>query len=370
MSLHIVRNDITKMAVDAIVNAAKNSLLGGGGVDGAIHRAAGPALLAECRTLGGCETGSAKLTKGYDLPAEYVIHTVGPVWQGGTKNEKTLLESCYTSSLALAAEYNCTSVAFPLISAGAYGYPKTEAMQVAADTISRWLAAKGSTMEVYLVVFDKTSYTAGTALYRDIESYIDDNYVAARSDSRQTIRRREFYSKNISAWGIDEDEEYTDEEYTEDSAVFAARPQPAEKTAPAPHRAKATASALPGKPRTLEEYIRKLDAGFSQTLLSLIDSRNMTDAQCYKKANISRKLFSKIRNDPHYHPAKATVLAFAIALELSLEETEQLLKKAGYALSHSDRADLIIEYFIVSGNYDIFRINDALYRFDQPLLGV
>ena len=365
MSLHIVRNDITKMAVDAIVNAAKNSLLGGGGVDGAIHRAAGPALLAECRTLGGCETGSAKLTKGYDLPAEYVIHTVGPVWQGGTKNEKALLESCYTSSLALAAEYNCTSVAFPLISAGAYGYPRTEAMQVAADTISRWLAVEGNTMEVYLVVFDKTSYTAGTALYRDIESYIDDNYVAARSDSRETIRRREFYSKNISAWGIDEDEEYT-----EDDAVFMARPQPAENTAPAPYRAKAAAATRPGKPRTLEEYIRKLDASFSQTLLSLIDSRNMTDAQCYKKANISRKLFSKIRNDPHYHPAKATVLAFAIALELSLEETEQLLKKAGYALSHSDRADLIIEYFIVSGNYDIFRINDALYRFDQPLLGV
>ena len=174
MPFEIVRNDITKMKVDAIVNAANRTLLGGGGVDGAIHRAAGPELLAECRTLNGCETGQAKITKGYRLPAKYVIHTVGPVWYGGDNHEREKLSSCYSNALALAAERDVETIAFPMISAGAYGYPKDEAMEVAVETISQFLLHHD--MTVYLVVFGREEFFTGKKLFRDIQEYIDDTY--------------------------------------------------------------------------------------------------------------------------------------------------------------------------------------------------
>lgn len=350
MPLHIVRNDITKMPVDAIVNAAKNSLLGGGGVDGQIHAVAGPQLLAECRTLGGCETGDARITKGYDLPAKYVIHTVGPVWRGGDCGEEKLLRSCYSRSLTLAAENKCETVAFPLISSGIYGYPKDQALRVAVDAIGQWLAVNED-MTVYLVIFDKASYSIGQKLYRDIAGYIDDNY-AGRTEEMWGRRRRDRFE---SAREILAERNYIEDECIADSA-------------PMPKRFMAAPSASKTMP-SLDEYIKNTDESFSQMLLRMIDERGMKDSDCYKKANISRKLFSKIRNDVHYRPKKITVLSFAIALELSIEETESFLKSAGYALSHASKTDIIVEYFILKGEYNIFNINRALYAFDQPLLG-
>lgn len=331
MPLHIVRSDITTMRVDAIVNAANESLLGGGGVDGAIHRAAGPDLLKECRTLGGCKTGQAKLTRGYRLPARYVIHTVGPIWRGGTHGERELLVSAYRTSLELARASQCESVAFPLISAGAYGYPKDQALKVAVDTIGEFLLAND--MNVYLVIFDRTAYTIGGKLFADIASYIDDRYVEEHTEPWEEQRRRSM------AWADQAEEEL---------------------------RAPSPCGAMPG---SLDEALGRLDESFSQMLLRKIDEAGITDAQCYKKANIDRKLFSKIRSDIHYKPSKPTAMAFAVALELPLEEAREMLEKAGFAFSHASKFDIIVEYFIARQNYNIFEINEALFAFDQSLLG-
>ena len=334
MPLAIIRNDITKMAVDAIVNAAKESLLGGGGVDGCIHRAAGPELLAECRTLGGCKTGQAKITKAYRLPCKYVIHTVGPVWQDGKQGEREKLASCYRTSLALAKEHGCETVAFPLISTGVYGYPKDQALRVAVDTIGQFLMEND--MTVYIVIFDRAAYQISGKLFSDIAEYIDDHYVDEHTDSRRERLRR------------------LNRLEMEESLVC-------EKAA-----APMAVGAVGG---SLDDLLKDMDAGFSETLLTLIDRTGKKDSEIYKKANVDRKLFSKIRNNPAYKPSKATALAFAIALELDLEETKDLIARAGFALSHSSKFDVIIEYFIQQKNYDIFAINEALFAFDQSLLG-
>lgn len=330
MPLEIVRNDITKMAVDAIVNAAKESLLGGGGVDGCIHRAAGPELLQECRTLGGCRTGEAKITGAYRLPCKYVIHTVGPVWNGGEYGEREQLASCYRTSLALAKEHCCETVAFPLISSGIFGYPKDQALRVAVDTIGEFLLHND--MTVYIVIFSRTAYQISSKLFADIAEYVDDHYVDAHTDSqRERLRRMSVLeSRTLSA----------------------------------------DAAAAPMAVGGLDSLLAHLDAGFSETLLKLIDRSGKKDAEVYKKANVDRKLFSKIRNNPDYKPSKATAIAFAIALELSLPETRDLIARAGYALSPSSKFDVIIEYFIMQRDYDIFKINEALFAFDQSLLGV
>mgnify|MGYP000417810202 FL=1 len=328
MPFYMIRGDITKLQVDAIVNAANNSLLGGGGVDGAIHRAAGPKLLEECRTLGGCETGQAKLTGGYNLPAKYVIHTVGPIWRGGNRGERELLVSCYRNSLELASKEGCKTLAFPLISAGVYGYPKDQAVQVAVETIQSFLLTHD--VSVTLVLFDRDAATVSKSLFTDISSYIDAQFIKEHADQGPECVRREvaFYRDAVKGMPM--------------SA---------------------------GVPGSQKEALSHIDESFSQMLLRKMDAAGLTDAQYYKKANIDRKLFSKIRNDPHYRPSKPTALAFAIALELDINETQELLRKAGFTLSHSQKLDIIVEYFILHGNYDIFQINQALFAFDQSLLG-
>ena len=327
MPLDIIRADITKLKADAIVNAANNTLLGGGGVDGAIHRAAGHKLLEECRGLGGCETGQAKMTKGYDLPAKYVIHTVGPIWYGGSNNEPQLLKNCYENSLKIAADKKLESIAFPLISSGAYGYPKDKALEIAVDTCSEFL--KEHDMDISIVVYDKKAFDIGKTLYDDIRSYIDERLVREESLYERSSRFDFIGSRaEKHCFGFD----------------------------------------MPIERISLEEIIKQKDKGFSETLFDMIDKKGLTDSECYHRANIDRKLFSKMKK-PDYHPKKVTVIALAIALQLDLEETEELLMKAGYALSDSSEFDIIIEYCIKKNIYNVNKINEILFKFDQVLLG-
>ena len=395
MPLHIIRNDITHMEVDAIVNAANASLLGGGGVDGAIHAAAGPELLEACRALGGCRVGQAKLTEAYRLPCRYVIHTVGPRWRGGMLGERRQLASCYREALALAAEHSCETVAFPLISAGTYGYPKDKAMKVALDTIGDFLEQHD--MTVFLVLFGQESTALGRKLDADIKEYIDEHYVSEHSPLEN---RRERYEAAESAafdgdvWesvALRPPKESGPASRPGDTLTFSrpaesAAVEEAEDGAAAPAALGPTAGpglpkpkAAPGPPVqyaaarqdsiALERLLDELDESFQQMLLRKIDESGMTDAQCYKKANIDRKLFSKIRNDVQYKPKKTTAIAFAVALELDMDETEELLRKAGYALSNSRKFDVIIAYFIEHRKYNIYEINETLFYYDQSLLG-
>lgn len=330
MPLMFVRNDITKMNVDAIVNAANTKLQMGGGVCGAIFEAAGArALQMECNQIGSCEVGDAVITKGYSLPAKHVIHAVGPIWQGGGNNEEALLKSCYISAMTLAVDHGLSSIAFPLISSGIYGYPKDEALRVAVTAISEFLMKHE--LEVYLVMFDKKAFVLSQKLVASIDQYIDDHYVDERMVSE---RRRGLQSYEVQ------------------NLEMANLPSAAIK-----------------RTGSLEERLSRLDEGFSEMLLRLIDEKGMTDVETYKRANIDRRLFSKIRSNPDYSPSKATAIAFAIALGLDLNVTRELLGRAGYVLSRSSRFDLIVAYFIELGVYDIFKINEVLFAYDQSLLG-
>ena len=375
MPFEIIRNDITRMKVDAIVNAANRSLLGGGGVDGMIHRAAGPELLEACRKLGGCETGDAKITPGFRLPARYVIHTVGPIWQGGGEGEREKLASCYRRSLETARENGCESIAFPLISAGAYGYPKDQALEVALGEISRFLLQND--MQVFLVIFGREALESGKKLFRDIQEYVDDRYVDDRLQSSVENRRSRLWRRNETealkydlflgaAGGIpDQATEALKPDWNEAPSVAEEIPD----AAPAPVCVPKAAAPREDAGPDWKEILRRTDEGFSGALLRLIDERGMTDVQCYRKANVDRKLFSKIRSNPEYRPSKSTAFAFAVALELSLPETKKLLRKAGFAMTHSSKMDLVLEYFISHRSYNIYEINEVLFRFDLPLLG-
>lgn len=337
MPLEIVRNDITKMHVDAIVNAANSRLQQGGGVCGAIFAAAGAdKLQAECDRIGHCAVGSAVITDGYALPAKHVIHAVGPVWQGGTHNEETLLSSCYTNSLNLALERGLNSIAFPLISSGIFGYPKDEALRVAISAIGSFLLKHE--MMVYLVVFDKAAYTLSDKLFKSIEAYIDDNYVEKHTSRHR--RNFETFHQIREMSSTDADNLFAEEKMMPSAA-----------------------------PRSLDDVVNHISESFTEMLLRLIDESGKTDPEVYKRANLDRKLFSKIRSNLKYKTSKNTALALAVALELNLDQTTDLLRRAGYALSPSSRFDLIVEYFIGEGNYNIFEINEALFAFDESLLG-
>ena len=339
MPFTIVRQDITKMKVDAIVNAANTDLAMGGGVCGAIFNAAGASKLqAACDKVAPIRTGEAAITPGFALQSKYVIHAAGPVYHhwNSEQNEK-LLRSAYTESLRIAAENGCESISFPLISSGIYGYPKDEALKVATSAIKDFLSDHD--MDVYLAVFDRTAFIVSQDLLGDVESYIDEHYV-----EEHRVRRRDLLDVEKRALSDEVVSKFNE---------------------PVPCVESLSAAPSAG----IDDLVGNLDDPFGTTLLRLIDAKGKTDVEVYKRANIDRKLFSKIRTGKGYTPSKRTIIALAIALELTLDETDELLERAGYTLSHSQKFDVIVEYFIVSGKYNIFDINEVLFKYDQPLLG-
>lgn len=340
MPFTIVRQDITKMKVDAIVNAANTRLQMGGGVCGAIFHAAGAVdLQAACAKLAPIETGDAVVTPGFALPARFIIHTAGPIFRGGSNGEETQLRLCYMNSLKRAVENKCESIAFPLISSGIYGYPKDEALRVATGAIQDFL--DDHELQVFLVIFDQESFAVSEKLLGEIECYIDEHYVAEHK-----IARRQTLDVEIKdlEWNVREEEEQIC--YNAPSLMQA-----------------------PDAGVGIDDLVGSLDEPFSETLLRLIDAKGRTDVEIYKRANLDRKLFSKIRTIKGYTPSKRTAIALAVALELSMVETVDLLERAGYALSRSQMFDVIVEYFIFNRKYDIFEINEVLFKYDQPLLG-
>lgn len=452
MPFEIVRNDITKMRVDAIVNTANPRPVIGSGVDAAVHAKAGPMLLAARKLIGTMNTGEACVTPGFRLPCKHVIHTVGPVWEDGGHGEGYLLRQCYEHSLKLALRHRCTSVAFPLISSGNYGFPKKLALQIAVDTIRGFL--EEHEMHIYLVVFSRKSLELSDGLVDQVRSFIDDAYVREREKAEYSFSvsrdfdfvrdRLEEPDDNIAEpktfpislersnlppeWELTEEDlsrgtfepeftwddsasEMRQDEEENTSVILEMRVESSEiserekmaSTAPLPrldlpqscepkgshapsvYPQSKKSSIIPGhigsaKPQKrdgkhlfdedeLLKLVQKTDAGFSETLLNLIDKSGEKDSAIYKRANVDRKLFSKIRNNPQYKPSKATAVAFAIALELDLEETKDFIGRAGYALSRSNKFDIIIEYFITHERYDIYEINLMLFEFDQSLLG-
>ena len=393
MPFEIVRNDITQMQVDAIVNTANPQPKVGYGVDAGVHQKAGPKLLEARQRIGNIRVGDAAITPGFDLSAKFVIHAVGPVWQGGGHNEEKLLRSCYERSLKLAKRNRCQSIAFPLMSAGNHGFPKDKALQIAMSAIREFL--RRNEMQVYLVVFSRDAFQLSEKLFRGVSSFIDENYVlkanlqqygaadkcSVRGIQQEWILReqRRRYQEEL-AMPMEDASRCLEEPSESGTAKPMSAPPP---TAPmrseecVRERPMARKSALPklfsfptpkAKP-TLAELLQETDAGFSETLLKLIDKTGKKDSEIYSKANISRQHFSKIRNNPDYKPTKATAIAFAIALELDLEQTKDLIGRAGYALTNSSKFDVIIMYFIEEKNYNMFDINAALFEFDQSLLG-
>ena len=347
MSVTFIRGDITKLKVDAIVNAANNELRGGGGVDGAIHAAAGAEQLHDfCKTLGGCPTGEAKLSPGFNLPAKYIIHTVGPVWQGGAFHEKTLLTSCYIRSLELAQQNNCKTVAFPLISAGAYGYPYEDALQIAYDTCQRFLHETKADMEVFIVLYQREC-----------------NYNA------NVIRRHTAYSEFPDADAFQSVANYISEHYHFD----------AEEAAMGSASAMASAQSVSSKKHASSSMLRHwfdedyhpaaklpkpgdfpVEETFTQMLIRFMNNKNLTPPEVYTPACIDRKLFSKIISNIHYQPTKNTAVKLALGLQLSSDETDKLLNAAGFALSRSKITDLVISYCISHNQRTVWQVNGIL----------
>ncbi|MGN1032433.1 MAG: macro domain-containing protein [Intestinibacter sp.] len=376
MPFEIIREDITNLKTDAIVNATNNRLKASGGVCGAIFKKAGlEKLQKECDKIGHIDTSQAVITKGYDLDCKYIIHTVGPIWHGGDHDEEKLLYNTYLNCLNLAKRKRCKSIAFPLISSGNFGYPKDKALHTARRAIEDFLAEND--LMIYLVVFDKNAFAISQSLFDSIKQYIDDNYLDgyrfdnSRRNAESSLLDDYFHMKIEPTL-----QSVSDSIENDEIKMFEKAPKPINATKSATKfKSKSKKSSVAKdilnnmiNDKNLIDAVSNVEDTFSQTLLRLIDATGKSDSEIYKKANIDRRLFSKIRKNKDYSPSKSTALSLAIALELDIDETKDLLEKAGYALSHSNKFDIIVEYFIKEQNYNIFEINEALFAFDQNIL--
>lgn len=383
MPVQIINQDITKVVCDAIVNPTDRKYSGRGGTDRAIHLAAGPQLAEACKQLEPLAVGTVVPTDAYGLPARYIFHTVGPVWEGGRTNETVLLRSCYLNALFKACAMGLTSIAFPLISSGTFGFPKDKVLRIALNAISDFTKQLDAELEITICIFNKNAYELEDKEL--LEDYLRRNRqekvlaaleMAAEYEEPGMADAPPRAPRRRRGKALEGGQRFTvaakrsDSVPQEPEKTFASgEPVCTEGAPPEMPMPKKMSAEEPPFPDDLGGWIRRQDDTFAVMLLKLIDKKNMTDVQCYKKANVSKKTFWKINNDPQYRPSKQTVIAFAISLELTLAETEQLLKTVGFSLSHSNLFDMIIEFYIRKGIYDIFEINSALYQYDQVCLG-
>jgi O-acetyl-ADP-ribose deacetylase (regulator of RNase III) len=355
MPFQIIRNDITKVEADAIVNTANPEAVVGGGTDWAIHTAAGPELLEARKKIGAIEVGQSIATPAFRLPAKYVLHTVSPAWIDGSRHEEELLRKAYDSALHLADELGCQSVAFPLMAAGTYGFPHDLALSVAIRAFTDFLLEHE--MQIFLVLFNAEAFGIAGSIFDDLKSYVDDNYVAERNEEEYQID--ELIQSNISQTYQRRAEAPRRREKRRDYVWHDNEDSgPMLPSAPAPQPCASS----------LEDFLSQHEKTFSEYLLDLLMEREGKDSEVYKRAEISRQLFSKILNNRNYQPTKSTVIQLAVGLELDLPQTQKLLEKAGYALTRSSKADLVVEYCIMHKYYNVTFINVALYDSGLPLL--
>ena len=347
MSFKIVRNDITKMNTEAIVNTANEEVTFSTGCDTAVYKAAGAEELLAYRKehIGPVSEGDVFITPGFNLQAKYIIHAVSPLYMGGNEGEEEKLRSCYRKSLQLAKEHEIKSIAFPLIATGGFGYPKEEGMRIAVDEINAFLLEND--MDIYLVVFDEDSRRLGARIYPRLEEYIDRNYVESASqkeylcyDAEPVLGMvpsvmEELFVGSVPVDSLQEPQHYFDYDKHESN---------------------------------LEDRLKHISDTFSEYLLYLINEKGMENSEVYKRAIVDKKTFSKLKNNPNYHPQKLTALCLSVGARLNIDETRDLLARAGYALSPCDLTDIIFSYFIENEIYDMIEIDIQLEEHGLPCI--
>ena len=382
MPLYLIRQDLTTMDCDAIVNPSNPHLQPGGGLDAAVHKAAGPSLRKACRDVAPCPVGQSRVTPAFRLPCRWVIHTAAPMWRGGLFGEKKLLAACYQSCVAAAKEKDCRTLAVPLLGAGRNGIPTEKVLSLALETLEACLS--DTDLTVFLVVYDKKAFTLSKGLQRDVQSYIDDNYVIEHRPKRRagmTRRFSDWAARNFYEDTLDDAQMLSAEEAEEpdvpelpvfDEDAAASAPLSRDTASFAPIASAAVPMRGMAAPQAELDFLLQLDEPFPVKLMKLIDRRGMDDVACYKKANVSRQTWYKILNEKGYKPNKKTVLSFAVALELTLEltleETQTLLESVGFVLSNSSLFDVILMYCLSHGVYDVSKIDAILFQYDQETL--
>ena len=383
MPFKIVRNDITKMNTEAIVNTANDYPTVGTGCDSAVYKAAGYDELLKYRAekIGFVPEGDAFITPGFKLKATYIIHAVSPLYMGGDKGEEEKLRSCYRKSLQIAKENGIKSISFPLISTGGFGYPKEEGMRIAVDEINAFLLS--NEMNIFLVVFDTKATQLGEKIYPGLEAYIDHNYVKKA--------RAEEYDACVGSMRPSEpgcDRYLSNAEMIERSTRRNAEGKPsfsgsifkkeqAKKSVSDEALSVEESCECDETPffdfeeqheRKLEERMKHMSDTYSEYLMYLIRERNMENGKVWKRAIVDKKIFSKIKNNRNYHPNKLTALCLCVGAKLNLDESKDLLARAGYALSPCDKTDIIFAYFIENEIYDMIELDIQLEEHGLPCI--